>query len=356
MELALWSDYQAQNPEKAAELNDLFAGRLPEGWDQDIPVFEASEKGDATRNSSGKVLNAIAQRVPFMIGGSADLAPSNKSNLTFDGAGDFLPGAFGGRNLHFGIREHAMAGIVNGMSLSGLRSYAATFFVFTDYMRGGMRLSAIMHQPVIYILTHDSIGVGEDGPTHQPIEHLTACRAIPGLYVFRPGDANEVAEAIALRCKSTTHLLLSFSHAKIWKPLIEHRPDPLRDAPRVAMSWMDCEGTPEVILMGSGSELGLCVDAARQLSADDKKVRVVSIPCMELFAAQSPEYLEEVLPSGVTQRVAVEAGLQMSWDRWIGLQGKFVGMSGYGASGPYSEVYKHFGITVDAVVSAANSF
>ncbi|MGC6550433.1 MAG: transketolase [Rubripirellula sp.] len=353
---SLWSDYQAQNPEKAAELNDLFAGRLPEGWDQDIPVFEASEKGDATRNSSGKVLNAIARRVPFMIGGSADLAPSNKSNLTFDGAGDFLPGAFGGRNLHFGIREHAMAGIVNGMSLSGLRSYAATFFVFTDYMRGGMRLSAIMHQPVIYILTHDSIGVGEDGPTHQPIEHLTACRAIPGLYVFRPGDANEVAECYRTAMQIDNAPSAFVLSRQNMETLDRTQTGSASGCSKGGYVVMDCEGTPEVILMGSGSELGLCVDAARQLSADGKKVRVVSIPCMELFAAQSPEYLEEVLPSGVTQRVAVEAGLQMSWDRWIGLQGKFVGMSGYGASGPYSEVYKHFGITVDAVVSAANSF
>ena len=353
---SLWSDYQAQNPEKAAELNDLFAGRLPEGWDQDIPVFEASEKGDATRNSSGKVLNAIAQRVPFMIGGSADLAPSNKSNLTFDGAGDFLPGAFGGRNLHFGIREHAMAGIVNGMSLSGLRSYAATFFVFTDYMRGGMRLSAIMHQPVIYILTHDSIGVGEDGPTHQPIEHLTACRAIPGLYVFRPGDANEVAECYRTAMQIDNAPSAFVLSRQNMETLDRTQTGSASGCSKGGYVVMDCEGTPEVILMGSGSELGLCVDAARQLSADGKKVRVVSIPCMELFAAQSPEYLEEVLPSAVTQRVAVEAGLQMSWDRWIGLQGKFVGMSGYGASGPYSEVYKHFGITVDAVVSAANSF
>ena len=177
----IWTAYQSANPEKAKELQAMFDGDLPEGWDADIPSFEASEKGDATRNSSGKVLNAIAANIPFMIGGSADLAPSNKSNLTFEGAGDFLPGHYGGRNLHFGIREHAMAGIVNGMSLSGLRSYAATFFVFTDYMRAGMRLASIMHQPVTYILTHDSIGVGEDGPTHQPVEHLTACRAIPGL-------------------------------------------------------------------------------------------------------------------------------------------------------------------------------
>lgn len=262
----VWSDYQASHPEKAAELDDLFAGRLPEGWDQDIPVFEASEKGDATRNSSGKVLNAIAGRVPFMIGGSADLAPSNKSDLTFEGAGDFLPGSFGGRNLHFGIREHAMAGIVNGMSLSGLRSYAATFFVFTDYMRGGMRLSAIMHQPVIYILTHDSIGVGEDGPTHQPIEHLTACRAIPGLYVFRPGDANEVAECYRTAMQIDNAPSAFVLSRQNMETLDRSQTAPASECSKGGYVVMDCDGTPEVILMGSGSELGLCVDAARQLT------------------------------------------------------------------------------------------
>lgn len=351
-----WNAYQSENPDKAAELKDLFAGRLPEGWDRDIPVFESSEKGDATRNSSGKVLNAIANRVPFMIGGSADLAPSNKSNLTFDGAGEFLPTDFSGRNLHFGIREHAMAGIVNGMSLSGLRSYAATFFVFTDYMRGGMRLSAIMHQPVIYILTHDSIGVGEDGPTHQPIEHLTACRAIPGLNVFRPGDANEVAECYRTAMQIDNAPSAFVLSRQNMETLDRSQFAAAGGCSRGGYVVMDCEGTPEVILMGSGSELGLCVDAARQLSADGKNVRVVSMPCMELFEMQSADYKEEVLPSAVTQRVAVEAGLQMSWDRWIGLNGKFIGMSGYGASGPYSEVYQHFGITVDAVVEAASSF
>ena len=213
-----------------------------------------------------------------------------------------------------------------------------------------------MHQPVIYILTHDSIGVGEDGPTHQPIEHLTACRAIPGLYVFRPGDANEVAECYRTAMQIDNAPSAFVLSRQNMETLDRTQTGSASGCSKGGYVVMDCEGTPEVILMGSGSELGLCVDAARQLSADGKKVRVVSIPCMELFAAQSPEYLEEVLPSGVTQRVAVEAGLQMSWDRWIGLQGKFVGMSGYGASGPYSEVYKHFGITVDAVVSAANSF
>lgn len=351
----VWTAYQAANPEKAHELQSLFDGELPEGWDADIPTFEASEKGDATRNSSGKVLNAIAGNVPFMIGGSADLAPSNKSNLTFEGAGDFLPGHYGGRNLHFGIREHAMAGIVNGMSLSGLRAYGATFFVFTDYMRAGMRLASIMHQPVTYILTHDSIGVGEDGPTHQPVEHLTACRAIPGLYVFRPGDANEVAECYRTAMHMTTHPSAFVLSRQNMATLDRERYAPANLSSKGGYILSDCDGTPDTILMGSGSELGLCVEAANALTADGMKVRVVSMPCLDLFADQSTEYQQEVLPNHVTNRVAVEAGLRMSWDRWLGLAGKFVGMHGYGASGPYTEVYKHFNITAEAVAASAKA-
>jgi transketolase len=350
---SLWSDYQKANPDKAAELQAMFAGKLPEGWDADIPEFEASEKGDATRNSSGKVLNAIAEKVPFMIGGSADLAPSNKSDLKFEGAGNFQAGSYGGRNLHFGIREHAMAGVVNGICLSGLRGYAATFFVFTDYMRGGMRLSSIMHLPILYILTHDSIGVGEDGPTHQPIEHLTACRAIPGLYVFRPGDANEVAECYRTALQTTDHPSAMVLSRQNMETLCRTKYAPASGCSKGGYILSDCEGTPDVILMGSGSELGLCTEAAEKLTAAGKKVRVVSMPCMDLFAEQSQAYQDQVLPPEVTNRVAVEAGIRMCWDRWIGSQGKFVGMSSYGASGPYAKVYEHFGINVDAVVKAA---
>jgi transketolase len=348
-----WNDYQSAHPEKAGELLAIFDGRLPDGWDKDIPVFEASEKGDATRNSSGKVLNAIAKNVPFMIGGSADLAPSNKSNLTFEGAGEFLSGQYGGRNLHFGIREHAMAGIVNGMSLSGLRSYGATFFVFTDYMRAGMRLACIMQQPVLYILTHDSIGVGEDGPTHQPVEQLTACRAIPGLNVFRPGDANEVAECYRTALQINDHPAAFVLSRQNMETLDRTKYAAASNCAKGGYVLADCDGTPDVILMGSGSELGLCTEAAKQLTADGTKVRVVSMPCMDLFSQQTQKYQDEVLPPEVTNRVAVEAGIRMSWDRWMGLDGKFVGMGGYGASGPYDEVYKHFGITTDAVVAAA---
>ncbi|TWU54403.1 Transketolase [Rubripirellula tenax] len=351
----VWSKYQSAEPAKAAELKSIFAGELPSGWDKDIPVFEASDKGDATRNSGGKVLNAIAKNVPFMIGGSADLAPSNKSDLTFEGAGEFLPRQYAGRNLHFGIREHAMAGITNGLSLSGLKSYCATFFVFTDYMRGAMRLAAIMHQPVIYILTHDSIGVGEDGPTHQPVEHLTACRAIPGLMVFRPGDANEVAECYR-KAMTLTKNPSAFVLSRQNMPTVDRtKYAAAAGCAKGGYILEDCAGTPDVILMGSGSELCMCVEAAETLKKEGKKVRIVSMPCMDLFAEQSQAYRDEVLPPSVTNRVAIEAGIRMSWDRWIGSNGKFVGMSGYGASGPFDQVYAHFGINADSVVKAAKS-
>lgn len=351
----VWAKYKAAHPKKAAELSTMFAGELPEGWDKDIPVYEASEKGDATRNSGGKVLNAIAKNIPFMIGGSADLAPSNKSDLTFEGAGQFLPRQYKGRNLHFGIREHAMAGIVNGLSLSGLKSYGATFFVFTDYMRGGMRLASIMHQPVIYILTHDSIGVGEDGPTHQPVEHLTACRAIPGLYVFRPGDANEVAECYRTAMKFSKNPSAFVLSRQNMPTLDRNHYASASHCAKGGYILEDCKGKPDVILMGSGSELCMCVEAAKTLTADGMKVRIVSMPCMDLFAEQSKSYIDEVLPPAVTNRVAIEAGIRMSWDRWIGSHGKFIGMSGYGASGPFDQVYAHFKINADSVVAAAKA-
>ena len=349
----VWKKYQSDNPEKGAQLQGMFDGKLPEGWDKDIPVFEADAKGDATRNSSGKVLNAIAKNVPFMIGGSADLAPSTKTELKFEGAGDFLPRQYAGRNLHFGIREHAMAGIINGLSLSKLRAYGATFFVFTDYMRGGMRLSSIMHQPVLYILTHDSIGVGEDGPTHQPIEHLTACRAIPGLHVFRPGDANEVAECYRTAMQINDRPAAFVLSRQNMPTLDRSQLASASGCAKGAYILSDCDGTPDVILMGSGSELHLCVEAAEKLSADGKNVRVVSMPCMELFAEQDQSYRDEILPPSVTNRVAIEAGIRMSWDQWLGLDGKFIGMNTYGSSGPYDKVYEQFGISADALAKAA---
>ena len=351
----IWESYQVAYADKAKELEAMFNHTLPEGWDKDIPVFPASEKGDATRNSGGKVLNAIAKNVPFMIGGSADLAPSTKTNLDFEGAGDFLPGNHGGRNLHFGIREHAMAAICNGMALTGLRAYGATFFVFTDYMRGALRLSSIMHLPVIYVLTHDSIGVGEDGPTHQPIEHLSALRAIPGFYVFRPGDANEVAESYRTAMLTTDHPAAF---------VLSRQNMPTLDRTKYASAAGCAQGgyilaggdeTPEVILMGSGSELNLCVTAYEKLVASGIKARVVSMPCMNLFLHQPKAYQDKVLPPSVTARVVCEAGSRMSWDRFLGFTGKFIGMESFGASGPYEAVYSKFSITADAVEKAARS-
>ncbi len=247
-----------------------------------------------------------------------------------------------------------MAGIVSGMSLSGLRSYGATFFVFTDYMRAAMRLASIMHRPVLYILTHDSIGVGEDGPTHQPVEHLAACRAIPGLYVFRPGDANEVAECYRAAMGLQRHPSAMVLSRQNMPTLCRDKYAAANLSAKGGYILSDCDGSPDAILMGSGSELNLCLTAADKLTAGGKKVRVVSMPCMELFEQQSQAYRDEVLPPAVTNRIAVEAGIRMSWDRWLGLQGKFIGMGGFGASGPYAKVYEHFGITADAVIDAAS--
>ena len=350
-----FESYKVAYADKAAELELMFTGKLPEGWDKDIPVFPASEKGDATRNSGGKVLNAIAKNIPYMIGGSADLAPSTKTNLDFEGAGSLLPGNPGGRNLHFGIREHAMAAICNGLSLTGLRAYGATFFVFTDYMRGAMRLSSIMHQPVIYVLTHDSIGVGEDGPTHQPIEHLTACRAIPGLYVYRPGDANEVAECYRAAMKISDHPAAFVLSRQNMPTLCREKYAAASGCALGGYVLAGGSAKPDVILMGSGSELSLCVDAYEKLVASGVKARVVSMPCMELFNAQPKSYQDEVLPPTVTARVACEAGIRMSWDRYLGLSGRFVGMGSFGVSGPSEQVYVKFGITAEAVEKAARA-
>jgi transketolase len=351
----VWESYKVAYADKAAELQTIFDSKLPDGWDKDIPVFPASEKGDATRNSGGKVLNAIAKNIPFMIGGSADLAPSTKTNLDFEGAGNLLPGNPGGRNMHFGIREHAMAAICNGLSLSGLRAYGATFFVFTDYMRGAMRLTSIMHQPVIYVVTHDSIGVGEDGPTHQPVEHLTACRSIPGLYVYRPGDANEVAECYRAAMGINDHPAAFVLSRQNMPTLCREKYAPAAGCAKGGYILAGGSAKPDVILMATGSELSLCVEAYEKLVASGIKARVVSMPCMELFNAQPKSYQDEVLPPSVAARVACEAGIRMSWDRYLGLSGRFVGMDGFGASGPFEQVYAKFGITAEAVEKAARA-
>ena len=350
-----FAEYEGANPELAAELKKIWSGELPDEWDAGIPDFPVDEKGMATRASSGKTLNGFGPDLPWFIGGSADLAPSTKTLIEHEGAGEFGPDNYGGRNFHFGIREHAMAAACNGMALCGLRPYGATFFVFTDYMRGSMRLSSIMNLGVTYVLTHDSIGVGEDGPTHQPVEHLAACRSIPGLLVMRPGDANEVAECYRAALENSRRPSAMVLTRQNVPTFDRTEGGTACSARRGGYVLYDCEGTPEVILLGTGSELSLCVEAHRQLAAEGVRSRVVSMPCWELFDEQEASYREEVLPAAVTRRVAVEAGIRMGWDRYIGSGGHFIGMDSFGASAPYSQVYEHFGITVANVVAAAKS-
>lgn len=351
-----FADYSRMFPREAAELTTMWSGGLPQGWDRELPVFPTDAKGAATRVVSGKILNAIAPHLPWLVGGSADLAPSTMTLLTAKDAGDFSGHHFPGRNLHFGIREHGMAAICNGMALCRMRSFGATFFVFTDYMRPSMRLSSIMHLPVIYVLTHDSIGLGEDGPTHQPVEHLSACRAIPGLIVMRPGDANEVTEAyrVALsQRRRPTAMVLTRQNI----PTLDRTKfAPASGVARGGYVLADAAGNkPEVILIGTGSELSLCVAAYEKLTADGVRARVVSMPSCELFDEQDKAYRESVLPANVTGRVAVEAGVRQSWDKYLGPTGRFVGMTSFGASGPYQQLYQKFGITVENVISEARA-
>lgn len=345
---SLLTKYTKEHPKQAAEIQSILDGKLPEGWDSGLKAFAADPKGMATRVSSGKVLNMLSPHIPQLIGGSADLAPSTMTLI--DGEKGFSHLDYSGRNMHFGIREHAMASVLNGMSLCGLRPYGATFFVFTDYMRPSMRLSSIMHQPVLYVVTHDSIGLGEDGPTHQPVEHLAACRAIPGLYVFRPGDANEVLHCYQAALKMSNHpsaMVLSRQNVPTMDP---SKVASAAGAQKGGYIVSDCQGTPKAILIGTGTELMLCMKAQELLAAEGVPVRVVSMPCCELFDEQPKSYRDEVLPSSVELRLACEAGLRLGWDKYIGLDGLFVGMTGFGASGPADQLYKHFKITSDQIV------
>ncbi|MGX5774351.1 transketolase [Methylorubrum zatmanii] len=346
---------KAADAEHAEDLSAFLEGRLPAGWDKDIPVFAPDPKGLATRESSGKVLNAIARHVPFLLGGSADLAPSNKSNLTFEGAGSLTPFEPGGRNIHFGVREHAMGSIVNGLGLVGLRAYGATFLVFADYMRPPIRLAALMELPVFHIFTHDSIGVGEDGPTHQPVEQLLSLRCIPGLVTLRPADANEVAEAyrVIFSLKDQPAVLA-----------LSRQPLPTFDRSKYgaasgtakgAYVLADCEGTPDVILIGSGSEVQLCVGAYETLTGEGVKARVVSMPSWDLFERQDEAYRNSVLPPEVLARVAVEQGSVIGWDRYAGSSGAIVGMHTFGASAPIKDLLTKFGFTAEKVLEAARA-
>ncbi|WP_298957854.1 transketolase [uncultured Methylobacterium sp.] len=351
---ALLDEAKAGDPELATEVESYLAGELPPGWDSEIPTFPADAKGLATRESSGKVLNAVAAKVPWLLGGSADLAPSNKTKLDGEEAlGPFTPG---GRVLHFGVREHAMGSIVNGLGLVGLRAYGATFLVFSDYMRPPIRLAALMELPVFHVFTHDSIGVGEDGPTHQPVEHLLALRAIPGLVTLRPGDANEVAEAyrVVMTLKHQPAVL-----ALSRQPLPTLDRDKFAPASGVAKGayvLADAEGgQPDVILIGTGSEVQLCVGAYETLTAEGVKARVVSMPSWDLFEQQDEAYRNSVLPPEVTARVAVEQGTVMGWDRYTGSTGTILGMHTFGSSAPIKDLQTKFGFTPEKVLEAARA-
>jgi transketolase len=352
--IARIGEYRASYPELADEISLMERRELPKGWDNDLPSFPADAKGLATRDSSAKVENAIAKNVPWLIGGAADLAPSTKTLLTFEPATGLQPGNYGFRNLHFGIREHAMSAMVNGMSLTKLRPFGATFFVFTDYMRGGLRLSAIMGVPAIYVLTHDSIGVGEDGPTHQPIEHLAIARATPNLVTLRPADANEVVEAwkVVMQLQQQPALLVLTRQAL---PTVDRsRYASAAGVARGAYVLADAAGgKPEALLLATGSEVSLCVEAFEQLSKEGIRARVISMPSWDIFERQDKAYRDSVIPPGVKARVSVEMATTFGWDRYIGPSGVSIGMHGFGASAPIKALQKHFGFTVENVVAAA---
>lgn len=347
-------DYKAKYPDLADQLYRIQHRQLPDGWDKDLPTFPADAKGLASRDSSGKVLNALAKNVPWLLGGAADLAPSTKTRLTFDGAGDFEPDNHLGRNFHFGIREHAMGAIMNGMALVKVRPYGSGFLIFSDYGRGAVRLAAIMEIPVIYIFTHDSIGVGEDGPTHQPIEQLPSLRSIPGMLVIRPADANEVVEAwkVVMQQHHVPSVLILSRQAL---PTLDRKKYAAASGlARGAYILADPpDGKPDVLLLSSGSEVATCVEAFEKLKAQNIKARVVSMPCWESFDDQDQAYRDSVLPPAVTARVSVEAASTFGWDRYVGLKGKTIGMRSFGASAPLKDLQKKFGFGADQIVEAA---
>jgi transketolase len=351
---SLMDRYRQKYPKQAAEVELIESRELPKGWDKDIPTFDTDEKGIATRKSSQQVLNAVAENFPWLIGGAADLSPSTNTNLTFAGSGSFSAGNYGGRNMHFGIREHAMGSIVNGMTLTKIRAYGSGFLIFSDYMKPPIRLASIMEIPSIFIFTHDSIGVGEDGPTHQPIEQLIALRSIPGIIVIRPADANEVAEA--------------------WRTLIPMQEQPVclilsrQNLPTIDRSKYGAasglaqgayvvadpkEGAPEVILIGTGSEVQHCIAAFETLSSEGIKARVVSMPSWELFERQEQSYKDKILPPAIKARVTIEQGAIYGWERYAGGDGTIIGMHSFGASAPLKDLLKKFGFSPDKVAEAA---
>jgi transketolase len=351
--IALYDEYTQAHPELADHLLRMQRRELPDGWDRDTPAFPADEKGVAGRDASAAVLNALAPNVPWLLGGAADLAPSTKTRLTFDGAGDFSADERSGRNLHFGVREHAMGSILNGLTLAKVRAYGSGFLIFSDYARTPTRLSAIMEIPTITIFTHDSIGVGEDGPTHQPVEQLASLRAMPGLVTIRPGDANEVAEA--------WRVIMELQHDPV-ALVLSRQAMPTLDRTRYASAegvrfgayvLADANGEPDVILIATGTEVSLAVAAYEELCAEGVKARAVSMPSWELFDRQPREYREQVLPPSVTARVAVEQASTLGWERYVGTTGRVIGMNTFGASAPLKDLQEKFGFTPEAVVAAA---
>ena len=349
---ALFDSYRAQYPDLATEIELMERRELPTGWDRNLPVFPADPKGVAGRDASGKALNVLAQNIPWFLGGSADLGPSNKTTLTFAGAGDFQADNYGGKNLHYGIREHAMAAAVNGMALSKLRPFGASFFIFSDYARPSIRLAALMEIPSLFIFTHDAMGDGEDGPTHQPIEQLASLRAIPGLIVLRPGDANEVVEAyrfvVQLRHQPA---VLALSRQPL-PTLDRSKYAPASGVAQGAYVLADAPGgNPEAIIIASGSEVSLAVQAHENLVAEGIRSRVVSMPSWEIFEHQTQAYRDSVLPPKVTARVAVEQASTFGWERYVGTADHVIGMKTFGASAPLKELQKKFGFEPDHIVA-----
>ena len=352
--MSLFAAYQKEHPELAAETLAIQHREPPQGWDSEIPTFPPDAKGIASRDSSGKVLNTIAKKHPWLVGGSADLSPSTKTRLTFPDAGEISRDSFGGRNIHFGVREHAMGAILNGLALAKLRAFGSGFLIFSDYGRGSLRLSAIMEIPVIYIFTHDSIGVGEDGPTHQPVEQLASLRAIPGLTDIRPCDANEVAEAWRVIMEIKREPVVLILSRQALPTLDRSKFAPASGLRRGAYVLSDAtNGKPDVLLIGTGSEVSLCLGAQEALKKQGVEARVISMPSWKLFEDQDEAYRESVLPSHIRARVSVEQAARFGWERYVGIDGARVGMRTFGESAPLQKLVMKFGFTVDAVAAAA---
>jgi len=350
----MFADYKKQYPQLAEQLDLMQNRQLPKDWDKNLPTFPADPKGAGTRESAGKVLNVLAQNIPWLVGGSADLGNSNKTTLKFEGAGNFSSRSYNGRNIHFGVREHAMGAAMNGMSVTKLRPFGGTFFNFSDYMRPTIRLAALMETPVIDIFTHDSVGLGEDGPTHQPIEQLASLRAIPNITVLRPGDANEVVEAWKIAVQTTTGPALLVLSRQAAPTLDRTKYAAASGVAKGAYVLADAPGgKPQVILMATGTEVPLCIDAYEKLKAEGVQARVVSMPSWEIFEKQDQAYKDNVLPPSITARVSVEMGSPFGWERYVGPKGQIIAMRRFGASAPWKDLQKYFGFTPEAVVAAA---